>query len=238
MTYTKRNVRLYLANRSFVLLIPVFILALMLLISIAIAAIIGIPQGLPLRPEISDGTRGNMGPIFSVPGFLVSVGAFAMNRNFSMALAFGSTRRHFWAGTSIGFVLTSLVVGLVSLLCLWLELLTNHWFIGAHAFDVYVLGDGNAAQTFATMAVLSLLCLFLGAFFGTVFRAFGGTWTTVAALAFGALILGSVALGVAHGSTVLSWFASMGLWLPILVVTVLAAVAASGSYVVNRFATV
>lgn len=238
MTHIRPNLRLYLANRWWVVGTPVFILALMTLISIAIAGIIGLGTGFPIPPDAQEGMRSNAGALFSIPGFLVSVGVLAMNRNFSMALSFGSTRRHFWLGTALGFVLTSLVVAVSALGFLGLELLTNHWFFGARAFDVALLGDGNALQTFLTMFVLALLSLFAGAFFGTVFRAFGPTWTALAAILTGAALLGCIALVVANWTTLLPVIADLGMWLALNVAAVLALLAAAGSYAVNRVATV
>jgi hypothetical protein len=114
-----------------------------------------------------------------LPGFLVSVGVLAATRNFAMALAFGSTRRHFWLGTTAGFVVTAAVTAAAAVLMLGLERLTGHWFVGAYAFDVAVLGNGNIAQTFSVTFVLALLSLTVGALFGTVLRAFGTKATAV-----------------------------------------------------------
>lgn len=236
--YTRRTVRLYLTNRTWALGVPLFILGGMLTLSIAIAAIIGIKLGLPLPDDVAEGMRGNAGSIYSVPGFLIALGALAMNRNFAMALAFGATRRHFYLGTSIGFLATSAAVGAGAVVGLGLERLTGHWFIGARAFDVAALGDGNVGQTFATMFLLSLFSLYLGALFGTIFRAFGSLWTTLAVIAVVLLLLGLLALTVWQWTRVSSVVGALGAWAPLLAGAVAAALAAAGGYAVNRHATV
>jgi len=146
MTHALPNLRLYLANRTWSVLTPIYILAIMTGITVVITAIIGIATGLPIPDDIRHDMRFNGGAIYCIPGFLISVGALAMNRNFSMALALGSTRRHFWIGTALGFVITSLTLGVGSLVGLGLERLTNHWFIGARAFDVTPLGMGTSCR--------------------------------------------------------------------------------------------
>ena len=118
ITYARRSLRLYLANRNYVLGVPVLTLGLMVVISILNAVIIGIGTGFPLSAQVQDGFRSNSGVIWAIPGFLVSVGVLAATRNFAMALAFGSTRRHFWLGTMAGFVATATVTGAAAMLLL------------------------------------------------------------------------------------------------------------------------
>ena len=91
IAYARRSLRLYLANRNYVLGVPVLTLGLMVVISILNAVIIGIGTGFPLSAQVQDGFRSNSGVILAIPGFLVSVGVLAATRNFAMALAFGST---------------------------------------------------------------------------------------------------------------------------------------------------
>lgn len=238
MTPVRRTLRLYLANRGWVLLTPLYILAVMLLISVAIAGAVGMQTGFPIPQDVNFNMRYNGGALYSVPGFLMSVGVLAMSRNFDMALALGATRRNFWLGTGLGFVLTSAVVGGYSVIFLGLERLTDHWFIGARAFDVALLGDGDPVRTFATMFLAAALSLFLGAFFGMVYRTFGTTWTSITAVVLGLAALAGVALGIRQWSDIEPLWHSMGSWLALLAAAVLTLVAAVGSYGVNRRATI
>lgn len=109
MIYTKRSLRLYLSNKVYVVGVPVITLGAMVLISVLIALVMGIVVGLPLPAEIAENYKGNAMALTSLPGFLISMGALVVNRNFAMALAFGSSRRSFWTGTAIGFCVTSFV---------------------------------------------------------------------------------------------------------------------------------
>ena len=238
LTYVRPNLRLYLANRSWALYTPIYILIGMTILSVLVGALIGIVTGFPLPEGDTVAMRYNAGAVYSIPGFLFSVGVLAMNRNFSMALAFGSTRRNFWFGSALGFVLTSLLVGLGSLIFLGLEFATDHWFINARAFDVDALGNGDPWLTFASMFVLSLVSLFAGAFFGTIFRAFGTVWTVVAAIVISVLTIALVAVLVWQWDAISDRLVGLGDWLSIIITLVLAILAAAGSYGVNRLATV
>ncbi len=236
--YAARSLRLYLANRTYVLGVPILTLGLMVFVSILIAVVLGIANGFPLSPEIQQGFRSNMGAVWCLPGFLMSVGVLAATRNFAMALAFGTTRRHFWLGTTAGFVVSSAVTAVSSLIFLAVEQLTGHWFIKAYAFDVVALGNGNYLTTFVVTFVLSLLSLTAGALFGTVFRAFGPKATT--GLAFGCVLLLFIVIALAmwQRDAVGAWLMAWGVWAGVAVGSGLVVVTGAASYAACRAATV
>lgn len=238
MKYARRSLRLYLSNLMYVIGIPIISLALMVAISVVIALIMGIVVGLPLPPEAANGTRWNIGGLTALPGFFISAGAMVFNRSFAMALAFGSTRRHFWLGTMLGFVLTSVVTGLAAGVFLWLEKLTGGWFVNVRAFDVVVLGNGDYLKAMLMTAVLSVLSLLLGALFGTVYRAFGTVATTVTAVGLGAVLLAAVALGVWQREAVSAFVDEWGLWAFVVMLAGLSLVVGVASYSANRSATI
>jgi hypothetical protein len=237
MTYSSRSLRLYLSNKTYVVAVPVITLAAMVVISVLIALVMGIVVGLPLPAEAEEGFRNNVGSLTALPGFLISLGALAVNRNFAMALAFGSTRRDFWCGTALGFTATSVVTALAAVVLLALEKATHGWFVHAHAFDVAAMGNGNYLKTFAMTLMLALLSLFLGALFGTVFRAFGAAATTITATALGVAVMGIFALGVWQRERVLAYLADWGLWAVVAILAALVAGVAASSYSANRLAT-
>ncbi|AXE37261.1 hypothetical protein [Acidipropionibacterium virtanenii] len=229
-----RSFRLTVFSATNVLLVPLIILALMVAISVIITLIIGIKTGLPLSQEASMGMTYNMGSVFSIPGFLIAVGAMTVNRQFATALAFGSTRRDFWIGSSLGFLVISLVTGIGGVGLMWLEKATDHWFIGARAMDVYVLGSGDAWQAFLTITVLSLCSLFLGAGFGTLFRAWGPRVVVASAIGMGLVLCGGIALVVwqwdAWGPAILR----LGAWVITIGTGTLGLIAMLGSFIANR----
>jgi len=238
MTHVLRSMRLYLANRYFVLGVPFFIFAVVVVLSVAILAIIGTMQGFPLSEEIRESTRNNFGVLFSAPGFLVSVGVYAATRNFALALALGVTRRNFWAGTALGFVLTSAVTATTAVVGLGLEYLTNHWFIGVHVFDVHMFGNGDVTLLFVGLFVTAMACLAGGALFGTLFRAYGTVRTVMWGAAIGVAALALLALAATNEARVLAWQDAWGEWLSVSVVAAVAAAFLAGSYAAVRRATV
>ena len=237
MNPSTRSLRLYLSNKTYVVGVPVITLGAMVLVSVLISLVMGIVVGLPLPAYIEDNYRNNVMTLTALPGFLVSMGALAVNRNFAMALAFGSTRRNFWTGTALGFGATALFTAVTAVGLLALEKLTHGWFVRAHAFDVVALGSGNYLKAFGMTFVLSLLSMFLGALFGTVYRAFGAVPTTVTAIIMGVVAIGLVALGVWQRVQVFSFLADWGLWAVVAIVAGLVVAVAAASYSANRLAT-
>ena len=237
MTYARRSLRLYLANRSYVTLIPGGILVIMLAMSLVIGVAIGMATEFPLSAQIQEGMReNNGGAVYSIPGFLISLGALAVNRNFAMALAFGSTRRHFWLGTLMGFALTSGATAASAVVLLALEKATNHWFFGVHAFDVAALGKGDYVLTFASVFVLAVLSLALGALFGTAYRAFGTKGALLTGLAAAVLVVAVTLLSASNKEIVGSWLGALGVWAAVVVAAIAAAISIAGSYAANRLA--
>lgn len=237
MTGSKRSLRLYLTNMTYVVGVPVLTLGGVVLLMVLIALVVGIATGLPLPPAAEQQMRTTVGSITALLGFLISLGALAMNRNFAMALAFGSTRRDFWCGTALGFSATALVTAVTAVVLLAVEKATSGWFIHAHALDLIVLGSGDYLKTFAMILMTSLLSLFLGALFGTVYRAFGTVATVATGIALGVLIVGLVAVGVWQRTNIASFLADWGLWAIVAILAALVAAIAAASYSANRMAT-
>lgn len=180
---------LYLGNRYYVLANPAIILTVVVGLSMLVAVLIGLATGeLPLTERLREGTRANGGVIYGLPGFLMGVGAMATNRNFSLALSLGSSRRAFWQGTSYGFLATSLVTATAAMILLALERATHAWWLGIHVIEVDVLGRGYP------LVFLSVLCtclfgLYLGAFFGTIYRTLGAAWVVVTSIGYAVAVV-------------------------------------------------
>ena len=121
---------------------------------------------------------------------------------------------------------------------LGLERLTGHWFVGAYAFDVAVLGNGNIAQTFSVTFVLALLSLTVGALFGTVLRAFGTKATAVLSIGVLLILFAAVALVVWKWSVVAPLLESWGAWATVIIGAAFLVLASIGSYAACRRATV
>lgn len=235
MNYVRRNLALYLTNRINSFVIAPAILLILAVIVVIVGLIIGIRTGLPLPDQVSESFKYNQAVFWALAGFLISHGALTANRGFAGSLAFGSTRRNFWAGTALGFVITSLVVVAVGLVLLAIEATTGYG-VGAHFLAIHALDNGNPLVVAVSLFLLSLMSLFVGMAFGGIYRAAGVIWTVVSVVVVVLAALGLFAAVVAWPDVWMDAMAQLGRWalpLGLLIVTGLAAVA---SRIVVRFA--
>lgn len=237
-SYPMRNFRLYFINHSYsVYAAPTMLLGVLGLTLVA-GLITGSVTGLPLPAQVADGFEGVWMIVPVITGTFISSGALAVNRTFAMALTFGSTRRDFFLGLGLGFFVTSLITAVCGVVLLLLEQLTGGWFMGVPVFDVPALGSGNVGIAFVSLLVYAMAALFIGAAFGTIFRALGPTAVTVAIVVSVLAILGLAAIIVVQRDVMLPFFAGFGAWLPAAVGAGLAVVAVIVSGVANRRATI
>jgi hypothetical protein len=229
----------YLAEKQYSLLIPIYILVIYWAISAVIVLFIGIKTGLPLPAAMQeDNASGNIGSIMSFPSFLIVAGALCVNRQFNAALSFGSTRRDFWFGTTLGFLLTSATTGVFAMLGLALEKMTNHWWFGVHAFDVSVLGSGNYVIAFLVVFTLCLTSLLIGATFGTIFRSWGQlvlTWSIIGTVI---VLLAGLAICIWQSEALVRFFTPWGCWTLIAGFGLVSVVLDVAGYFINQHATV
>lgn len=227
MQYARRNLALYLTNRLNSFVVAPAILVLVAILMVVIGLIIGIRTGLPLPQPVQDGFQANLAVFWALPGFLISHGALTVNRCFAGALAFGSTRRSFWAGTAMGFMITSLVVAAVGLVILAVEAATG-FGLGISFLTIHALGDGSPLIVAVTLFLLSPMSLFAGMSFGGFYRAAGVTWTVISIVAVVLVALGLLAAIVAWPDFWLDLASELGRWdipLGLVVVTLIAGIA-------------
>ncbi|MCT1801396.1 MAG: hypothetical protein DI613_15220 [Kocuria rhizophila] len=235
MQYARRNLALYVTNRSQSFVVAPAILLMVAVIMIIIGLIIGIRTGLPLPSEVSEGFKYNQAIFWAIPGFLISHGALTANRGFAGSLAFGSTRRNFWAGTAMGFMVTSLVVVAVGLVLLAIESATGYG-VGVSYLTITALDNGNPLIVAVSLFLMCLMSLFAGMSFGGIYRALGVVWTVISVVTVVLVVLGLVAMIVAWPDFWMDMVANLGRWtvpLGLLIATVIAAIA---SRTVVRFA--
>ena len=230
-----RIVRLHAVTPSVFFGIPWLILGSAWAVTVVIALIISSAGG---SAEDLEGMRYSWA-VVSPQWYLVAVGVQAVGLTLSFALGFGATRRDFWLGTSLMFVLVALMFAVSIATLVQLEIATNGWGVGAHMFNALWYGQTNWFVDFYTTLALQLMVLFLGASVTTVFL----RWRMrgMMTLLFGSILV-LLALVASFTWTnswpaVFEWFATIGLVGTFTVVLVLAAVCAIGGYLVIRRAT-
>ena len=185
-------IRLYLANPFPVLILPSIILLGILAVNIAIWALITIAAG-PTGTSHADKGLQYSGAAFYPFVYFLIVAVQAISITFSIALGYGSTRRNFYLGTAITFVLLAGVFAVVMALLGVIEQVTNGWGLGGHMFTAIYFGQNWWTRLLVFFFGL-LFALFTGSGFAAVWVRWKTTGLVVAFAVLAVLILGSIAV--------------------------------------------
>jgi hypothetical protein len=196
--------RLYFTNPMTIAVTPFIVLATIFLLSVAIWVIVAVSS-----PGDTDAIEG-----FSYSGastwifFYMGVVAIqAMNNTFRLALGYGATRRDFYLGSTLVFLLMSAVFTAVITVLGLIETATGGWGLGGRMFTPVYFGDSWGVR------IIVILCLFLvftftGSAFGAVFVRWGRN---------GLLILCGILLAIivlaGLGVALLNAWSQVGDWL-------------------------
>lgn len=202
-------VRLHLINRYSVFAVPAIILAGMLIVDLAIWSIILAAQPESAdRSEIREGLT-YVGAIFYIFVYMLVIGIQAVAFTFPFALGFSVTRRDFWLGSALTFVLLSATYSAVLTALAAIETATNGWGLEGSMFASVYFGGFEAGwpMRFFLYFATFLLCFFVGATIATIYQRWRNNGMLVL---FGTLGLVLIA-GIALVSFTSSW-PSVGAW--------------------------
>lgn len=166
-------VKLHLNQRRGTFLVPLWIAGMVGIMSVLIALIFWRAGSQPGTADWIRGMQSNPGIIYALGSFLGYFGVASVAPTYPFALTLGCTRRAFVAGTLIWQAIVAAYVAIVFLVLNFIEILTNHWFIGFYIFDIYVLGTGDPGQLLLTVFLGVLSFLAVGAVFAAAWVRFG-----------------------------------------------------------------
>ncbi len=229
MNRTSAVVRMHF-NRMFsaflmplILGVGIVVLVLMVVVTMQVA---GVSTS---SPDVVSGLRNSAGIVFALSAFLVYLGVQAATVSFAFATSLGTTRHDYVLGTGAYFVLQALYVTVILSTLLALEMATGHWFTGAYALDIRLLGSGEWSVFLPIVLTGALAMQAVGAMFGASWLRFGNR---------GPLLISAVmvaVLGVAILIMVPRWVAvatafNLGWAALILLVLGLVSLAATGAF--------
>ncbi|MWB98894.1 hypothetical protein [Agromyces seonyuensis] len=232
-----RVVKLHFVNPSIYFGVPWLILGGAWALSVLITLIIR-GASPAVTAEDMEGMR-NSWAVISPQWYLVVVGVQAVAFTFNFALGLGSTRRDYWLGTSLVFLVVAAEMATGIALLVQLEQATGGWWLGAHMFDALWFGiDGFWVDWFSAFA-LQLFVLFVGAAATTIYL----RWRMAGMLVSGAglllLVVGGIAIATFTETwpEIFAWLGEIGIVGVFTLVLGLAVVSAALGYVVIRRAT-
>lgn len=221
------TVKLHLNKREQTFLVPLYITAMVALISVLISLLFWRSGSLPGTEGWIQGSRSNPGLLYGLAGFLVYFGVQSVATTFPFALTLGATRRAFAGGTLAWHVITSAYLAIVlGALCL-IEIATDHWFSGFYIFDLYILGAGDIGLLLPIAFLATLTLLSVGGVFGAAWLRFGARGPQVIAVGAAIPIIIALIIVIPYFPEII---ASFQLWWLAVAAGVIIALSAVGTW--------
>jgi hypothetical protein len=186
--------RLHFVNKWQIIYLPLVILTFVFLANLGIWALI-------LAAAKSDAARTHASQGFTYTGSIVYVFIYciviavqAISRTFPFSLGYGVTRRHFYLGSALTFLI--LAVGFSAILTIMsvIEIATNGWGLGGRVFAPSYFGDSAWAPRFLLFLLIFLFCLFIGSAIAAVYVRWRSTGMIVFFGILALVIIGAIAL--------------------------------------------
>ncbi|GAA3598583.1 hypothetical protein GCM10022198_23540 [Klugiella xanthotipulae] len=189
-------VRLQLVNPWTIVIWPWIIMGIIFIANLVIWWILSLSLGPEVIASEASGGGGveiNGGSLY-IFIYMMVVAIMAMNLTFSFALGFGATRRDFYLGSALTFVLLSAMYAVALAILAAAEKATDGWGLNGHIFRAVYFGDGGFLANLWIFFVLFLFFFFVGAVIATVFVRWKATGVTILACVVALLLVGVAAL--------------------------------------------
>jgi hypothetical protein len=232
-------VRLHFVNPATTITVPWLILGFIFVVNLAIWAIIfSSVSDQQDRADAQEGLNWS-GASFYIFVYMTIVAIQAINLTFPFAQGYSVTRRDFYLGTSIAFVLLSAMYAAGLTVLSLIEDATDGWGLGGHMFTSVYFGVGEWYVRFGLFFTIFVFFFFLGAVFAAVYVRWRANGMIALWAAITLAIVALVALVTFTDSwpAVGTWFVETGVNGVILWTLLPTAIAAVTGYFVLRRAT-
>jgi len=183
-------VRLHLGNPYTTIVLPWIILGIILVINVVIWALVAVAtHGQHSRAETTGFSYS--GSAFYIAVYMMIVAVQAISVTFPFALSYGATRRDYWLGTSLTFVLLSAMYAIGFTILGVIERATNGWGFSGRMFTPIYFGDTWWERLLICFFGL-LFFFFVGSSLAAVFVRWKATGMVVFFTVLAALLLGGI----------------------------------------------
>lgn len=160
-------VKLNTVNPWTAIVMPWMILGFIFLVNYLIWVIVFAAAGPENAADVSEGLQysGASGFIFI---YMMVVAIQTINLTFPLALGYGVTRRDFWLGSSLTFVLLAAMFAIGITILSVIETATGGWGLGGHMFTAIWFGETGPQRLFVIFTLL-MFFLFFGSAIATVY---------------------------------------------------------------------
>ncbi|AWB87446.1 hypothetical protein [Mycetocola zhujimingii] len=212
--------KLHLNKREVTFVVPLYITAVVAVISVLISFLFWRSGSIPGTPGWISGSQSNPGILYALAGFLVYLGVQSVATTFPFALTLGATRRGFAGGTVLWAVLVSVYLAVVFAVLTTIEVATDHWFSDFYVFDIYVLGAGDLGRLLPIVFLGALTMLTIGGVFGAAWVRFGARGPQLIGVGIGLVLVLALIVLIPSAADILAAFQLW--WLAVAAVVVIA----------------
>lgn len=227
--------KLHLNKRKVTFLVPLYITALVAVISVLVSFLFWRAGSTPGSAEWVSGSQSNPGIFNGLVGFLIYLGVQSVATTFPFALTLGATRRGLTAGTMLWGVIVSAYLAAVFAVLLGLEIATDHWFSQFYVFDVVVLGAGDLGRLLPIVFLGSLSMLSIGGVFGASWLRFGARGPQFIGVGIGVVLILALIVLMPSAADIMAAFE---LWWLVVAAIVVIALSFVGTWRILRTAIV
>ncbi len=197
-------IKLHFVNRFQILYMPLIVLGAIFLLNLAIWWIIVAAS----NGGVSGTHLGYSGAVSYIYVYGIVIAVQAISRTFPFSLGFGVTRRDFYVGSTLAFVILSFGFAVVLTIMSVIEIATNGWGVGGRMFAPLWFTD-----SFWLLRFVMYFCAFLFLLFiGTAGAAFYVRWRATGLIVFFGIIA-VVLVGAFAYITPSHLWAPIGTWL-------------------------
>lgn len=200
--------KLHFVNRFQILYMPLIILGGIFLLNLAVWWIIIDSTGANNPSNHVRNNLGYSGAVSYIYVYAMILAVQAISRTFPFSLGFGVTRRDFYLGSALAFVLLSMGFAVILTIMSVLEIATNGWGLGGHMFAPAYFTNASWLLRFVMYLCLFLFLLFIG----TVGATFYVRWRATGLIVFFGIIA-IVLVGAFAYITPSHLWAPIGTWL-------------------------
>lgn len=203
--------RLHLTNKFPMLVLPLLILGFIFLINYLIWWIIASVTDEDGMASASTGMQFSGASTF-IFVYMMVVAVQAVNLTFPFALGYSVTRRDFYLGSSLMFVMLSIYYAAIMAIMAALERATGGWGFGGAMFDVLYFSAENPLQQFLLFLLVFLFFFFVGAATASVYVRWRANGMYIFWAVLTLLVVGLVALATftENWPAVGEWFVANG----------------------------
>lgn len=203
--------RLHLTNKFPMMVLPLLILAFIFFVNYLIWWLIASVTDAEGAANATQGMQFSGASTFIFVYMLV-VAVQAVNLTFPFALGYSVTRRDFYLGSSLMFILLSVYYAAIMTIMAMIERVTYGWGFGGAMFDVVYFGAENPMLQFVLFLLVFLFFFFVGAATAAVYVRWRANGMYVFWAVLTILVIGLVALTTVTDNWPLvgEWFVANG----------------------------